>query len=70
MSWCCICKKQVNDLACMQFNTLIEDGLSQNDYLFTPESLEPTMLSERKKRDLGRVLRYIPDEFNGFYGGR
>ena len=36
------------------------------DCLFTPESLEPTVLSEKKKRVLGRVLRYIPEDFMGF----
>eukprot|EP00835_Amoeboradix_gromovi_P005627 NODE_548_length_6849_cov_0.379852.p2 type:complete len:234 gc:universal NODE_548_length_6849_cov_0.379852:5193-5894(+) len=63
------CKKQVNDLAFVKFDTIIEDDLSQNDYLFTPESLIPTVLSERKKRDLVRVLRYIPEEFHAFYNG-
>eukprot|EP00835_Amoeboradix_gromovi_P005377 NODE_499_length_7667_cov_0.356897.p3 type:complete len:223 gc:universal NODE_499_length_7667_cov_0.356897:441-1109(+) len=62
------CKKLVNDPTFVEFSTLIEDDLSQNDYLFTPDSLIPTGLTERKKRDINHALRYIPEEFHAFYG--
>ena len=52
----------------MEFNTTIEDDLSQNDYLFVPDALIPNGLTEKKKRDISRALRYIPEEFHAFYG--
>ena len=61
------CKKLVNDPTFVEFSTLIEDDLSQNDYLFVPDALIPTGLTERKKRDISRALRYIPEEFHTFY---
>eukprot|EP00835_Amoeboradix_gromovi_P006005 NODE_636_length_5742_cov_0.129364.p1 type:complete len:572 gc:universal NODE_636_length_5742_cov_0.129364:942-2657(+) len=61
------CKKLVNDANVIEFETLIEDDLSQNDYLFVPDPLEPSELTERKKRDINRVLRYIPEDFHTFY---
>eukprot|EP00834_Sanchytrium_tribonematis_P005732 NODE_367_length_8687_cov_0.577084.p3 type:complete len:274 gc:universal NODE_367_length_8687_cov_0.577084:2356-1535(-) len=63
------CKKLVSDPVFVEFDTIIEDDLSQNDYLFVPESLGPTELTERKKRDMSRVLRYIPEEYHEFYNG-
>ena len=61
------CKKLVNDPTFVEFSTIIEDDLSQNDYLFVPDALIPTGVTDKKKRDISRALRYIPEEFHAFY---
>ena len=61
------CKKLTSDSTFVEFSTLIEDDLSQNDYLFVPDALIPNELTERKKCEISRALRYIPEEFHAFY---
>eukprot|EP00835_Amoeboradix_gromovi_P003084 NODE_192_length_15450_cov_0.476355.p5 type:complete len:242 gc:universal NODE_192_length_15450_cov_0.476355:7474-6749(-) len=63
------CKKLINDGNFVEFATLIEDDMSRNEYLFVPESLQPSNLTDRKRRDISRALRYIPVEFHTFYSG-
>ena len=58
------CKKLTSDPTFVEFSTLIEDDLSQNDYLFVPDALIPTGLTDRKKRDINRALRYNNISFN------